>query len=159
MKRDAIRDAGLRELGAYDRLREISQDAQGRPHPFEERCRRFEEYKVELKKVHRKVSLECHPDRNMDASEEERKRKSERFNRVTRAVNFLLNELKPKPPQARRPMPMGIFSGGQVVSRGQGGVVIVNLGGQRITINDMRFSGGVSNSTTTSSTGGYWPWS
>lgn len=151
MKRDAIRDEGLRELGVFGRLRKITVDHHGRARPYEERCRLFEEYKAELKKKHREISLECHPDRNLEASEEERERLGAKFNRLTRAINYILNDVKPKPPRRPAPQPVRKVA---FASRAPSGIV-VNMNGQPISINDLRFGTG----TTASTGGGIWPWS
>ena len=111
----------------------------------------MDEYKVELKKLHREIALECHPDRNMEASDEDRQAKAERFNRTTRAVNFLMG-MKPAPPQpARRPVPNQPFP-----VRG-GFAVIINLGNRGMGINDLRYGAGTSTNATSTS-GNHWPW-
>lgn len=143
MGRDSIRDKGLRDLGATERLRRIAYDANGVANPYPVRCKLLIEYKAELKKHHRKVSLECHPDRTLSDPDETRKEKEARFNEVTRAVNFLMGiaAQRPKPPPVQQPVP-------QVV-------IVMNVGGQSFGINDLRHG------TQTSQTRvdpGYWPW-
>jgi hypothetical protein len=148
MRRDAIRDAGLRELGAHARLHRIAYDERGAQRPYHDRCKLLDEYKKELKTEHRKMALECHPDRNADTPEDERNRRTERFKRITRAVEFLMG-LAPRPsappiPRPRvRPMPAAA-------------VIIVNLGGQRMHMGDFRWGSTSTSSSTTS--GNYWPW-
>jgi hypothetical protein len=153
VKRDAIRDAGLKELGAHARLKAIAFEKNGRARAYPERCRLLTEYKAELKSEHRKIALECHPDRNMDASDDDRKVKEDRFKRITRAVNFLMGIESSHPRPAprvptMRPMPQR-----------QGFVMVVNMGQGGMGLHDMRF-GSTSANATTPSTGSqnYWPW-
>ena len=103
VKPDSIRDAGLRELGAEDRLNQITYDEVGDRRSYEDRVRLFDEYKVELKKEHRAMALECHPDRTGDRPEAERTEKEERFKRVTRAFEWLMkiSIRESVPPQPR----------------------------------------------------------
>ena len=140
MRRDAIRDAGLRELGAQARLKAIAIDDHGRPRPFGERQKLFAEYKLELKKQHREIALECHPDRNVDVPEDERAQKEQRFKQVTSAVEFLMT-LQPRPPAPPRPQ-----------------IVIINLGGQPMSMGNFRWGGTTTGTSTTTASGNYWPW-
>jgi hypothetical protein len=98
MRLDAITIAGLKELGVNARLRAIDVDVQGRMRPFAERVELFEQYKVELKKMHRTVALECHPDRTFAEPAEVRGQKEERFKRITRAVEHVM-KLAPRAPR------------------------------------------------------------
>jgi len=153
VKRDVIRDAGLKELGAHARLKDIAFEKDGRPRAYPERCRLLKEYKVGLKKLHREMALECHPDRNMDASDDARKVKEERFKRITRAVNFLMGieSSHPRPPRrppTMRPMPIR-----------QGFVMVVNMGQGGMGLHDLRFGSTNPNATATSTgSPNYWPW-
>jgi hypothetical protein len=150
MRRDAIRDAGLRELGAQGRLKAIAIDDHGHPRPFEERKKLFAEYRIELKKQHRKIALECHPDRNVDAPEEERSRKEERFKQVTRAVEFLMT-LGPRPPAQPRPRV-------QSPNPRAPGIIVINLGGQPMSMGNFRWGGTTTSGGTGTGSSNYWPW-
>ncbi|MBW2691003.1 MAG: DnaJ domain-containing protein [Deltaproteobacteria bacterium] len=97
-----------------ERLRAVDVDATGKLRPYAERIRRFDAYKVELKKTHRAIALECHPDRTRDEPEPERAEKEARFKRVTRAVEHVM-KLVPRPPQRQTPP----------LQRMQGEVVII----------------------------------
>lgn len=119
MRPDAIRDAGLRELGANARLQKMAHDPDGNPRPYDERVKLFDEYKAELKKHHRQVALECHPDRTTELPEEERAAKTARFKRITRAVEFLMT-ISPRPPQPPRQMMRVIVIGGATAAQGSG---------------------------------------
>lgn len=153
MRRDAIRDEGLRELGAQARLKEIAIDDHGHPRPFGERKKLYDDYKIELKKKRKEIALECHPDRNVDATEDERSQKEKRFKRVTRAVDFLMT-LSPRPPAQPRPQ-MRV----QSPSPRPPGVIIINLGGQPMSVGNFRWGGSSTTATsTTASSGNYWPW-
>jgi len=153
MRPDAVRDAGLRELRANEKLRKISVDDTGRPRPYETRCRLMDEYKAELKKQHRQIALECHPDRTVDLPAKEREAREERFRCVTQAVEFLM-KLKPRPPQQRPIMKV------MPLTARAPGVMVINLGGRAMHMGDFRWgsssAGGYANTTTT--TGDYWPW-
>jgi hypothetical protein len=151
MRPDAIRDAGLRELGAHARLRKIAIGDNGQPRPYEERCKLFDAYKAELKKTHRSVALECHPDRNLEASEEDRAKKETRFKRVTSAVDFLMT-LAPRPPAQPQPQ-MHL----QHMAPPGARIIIINLGGQPLSMGNFRWPGGTVQNTTTASSN-YWPW-
>jgi len=155
VKRDAIRDEGLRELGANARLKKIAFDDRGHPRSYPERCKLMEKFKSDLKSEYREIALECHPDRNMDASEDVRRERGERFKRITRAVDFLMT-IQPTPPRppVRRMMPPPMA---QPNARG-GFVMVMNMGQGGIGIHDMRFG----SSGTTTGAGfvdpNYWPW-
>ena len=111
----------------------------------------MDEYKSSLKKTHREMALECHPDRNMEASSDDRKAKEERFKRITSAFNFLMR-LKPAPPQpVSRPIP------NQPFPVRSGFAVIINLGNRGMGINDLRYGTGTTTNQTTTA-GGHWPW-
>lgn len=111
------------------------------------------EYKAELKSEHRKIALECHPDRNMDASDDERKAKETKFKQVTAAVNFLMG-IEPSHPRPVQRQPTM-----RPIPRRQGFVMVVNMGQGGMGIHDMRFGSTSTNTTTTSaSSPGYWPW-
>jgi hypothetical protein len=154
VRRDAIRDAGLRELGATSRLNKIAFDGNGRPRPYPERCKLTEEYKSELKKHQREVALECHPDRNIGASDDVLKEQGSRFNRVTRAVNFLMT-LSPQEPRPPRPVAPRMVPQGMP----PGVVMVINLGNRGIGITDLRHGSATATGTTTSGGNqGYWPW-
>lgn len=108
----------------------------------------LEEYKLDLKKMHHEVARECHPDRNLEASEKELKLQGERFNRITQAVNYLM-KMEPLPP--RRPAPAPISQTMQGQFRGRPFVIIM------ATQHPLHF-GGTSTDTTTTGRGGIWPW-
>lgn len=91
----------MRELGVNHRLQAIAFLPNGMSRSYEERARLLDEYKGELKKVYRKVALECHPDRTQGLPEEERCKKEERFKRISAAVDFVMS-LSPRPPQQSR---------------------------------------------------------
>jgi hypothetical protein len=154
VKRDSARDEGLKELGANARLKKIAFNGRGQKRSYPERCRLMKEYKLELKTEYRKIALECHPDRNMDASEDVRQTREAYFKRVSRAVDFLMTvePAKPRAPRMRRPMPMN-----------QGFVMVVNMGQQNLGLNDLRFGTGGKSASTTATGGGFtdpnfWPW-
>lgn len=130
MRLDPTIIAGLRELGVNDRLRAIDTDPSGMMRSYEERVRLFEDYKAELKKTHRAVALECHPDRTHDDPADVRARKEDRFKRITRAVDYVL-QLRPRP-AVRQPQRLVIVVGSPFVTTTTSGT----------------------GSTTTSSTGG-----
>lgn len=90
MRLDSTITAGLRELGVNDRLRAIDRGPAGGIRSYKERVRLFDEYKAELKKTHRAVALECHPDRTRNDPDDVRARKEDRFKRITRAVEYVM---------------------------------------------------------------------
>lgn len=96
MRLDSTIDAGLRELGARERLSRISFDERGQQRSYQSQCKLLDEYKCELKKTYRAIARECHPDRTRDLSEKERQEREYRFKCISRAFEFL-NELKVRP--------------------------------------------------------------
>ena len=151
MRPDAIRDEGLRELGAKTRLRRVAFDKEGRGRTYLVRCRLLAAYKVELKKTHRAIALECHPDRTVDDPESERTKKEDRFKRITRAVEYVMGlsacPPKARPPVARMPSRMPNVRAARVI--------VVNLGGRSMGIDDLRYG---TAPRTNSTTADDWPW-
>lgn len=98
MRPDAIRDAGLRELGVHARLRRVAFHNSGQPRTHAERQRLLVDYKAELKKDKKRLALELHPDVNRDLPAPEQAARTEKFKMVTRAIDFVL-ELDVRPPQ------------------------------------------------------------
>ena len=106
----------------------------------------LEEYKIELKKMHHKVARECHPDRNLEASEKDLKLQKERFNRITQAVNYLM-KMELQPPRQPAPIPQAMRG----EFRGRPFVIIM------ATQHPLHF-GGTATTTTATGRGGIWPW-
>jgi hypothetical protein len=138
MRPDAIRDEGLRELGVHERLKKVAYFDGGQPRPYPERVKLLDEYKKELKRDKKKLARELHPDANADLPAEEREQRTERFKRVTRAIDFVL-DLAVAPPRQPRPMPQIMI------------VVGMPFGGMSFATNGTGYT-----STSTSATGNFW---
>ena len=149
MRPDPVRDAGLRELRVNERLLAIDTGPSGQLRSYEDRVRMFDAYKAELKKQKRAVALECHPDRTAADPEETRERKTERFKRVTRAVDYVM-QLQPRRARQSAPVPpLGR-------ARGQGVVIIMGGGPFAYTPTS---GGPMSSTNTTTVTGtGFFRW-
>lgn len=121
MRPDAPRDAGLRRLGAERRLKEIAYDEFGQPRPFEERVRRLEAYKAELKLEVRQLARTMHPDLTHDLSDAERAGKAGELAEINAARAFI-DKLSVRPPQVLRPsgVVVCIYAGSGVSFSGTG---------------------------------------
>lgn len=108
MRPDATRDQGLYEIGAQARLRLVTHDPSGVPRSYEERKRLLDEYKEELKKFRRKVSLECHPDRTAELPTPEQERRKMRLRCINAAIDFLMTLKVQAPPPVRQMTPSAV---------------------------------------------------